>query len=216
MAAKSRIIKALELAFAHLRCSKVMQSAELTRSTLKKPRMYKVSLLLENLFEEFMILHDFVAVKALSPKPEILVSIAEKLSKLREEARDYLVENGSAVPKTPLWGKNNDPEEWLNANDFEIISAAYRHEVEEFLKKVAPYFPRASKAEDMGETKPRMPPGLSSYPTSISEFSAPRQTRTLKFEEPDVTKILPIPSITSQEDSPLYLVMSWKEITPER
>src|SRR6202050_2967128 len=106
MVAKSRIIKALELAFAHLHRSKLTQSAELTQSILKNPRIHEVFLLLENLFEEFRILHDFVAVKALSPKPEILVSIAEKLSKLREEARDYLVENGSAVPKTPLWGKN--------------------------------------------------------------------------------------------------------------
>src|ERR1700683_4270317 len=168
------------------------------RSTLKKPRIHEVILLLENLFKEFRILHDFVAVKALSPKPEILVSIAEKLSKLREEARDYLVENGSAVPKTPLWGKNNDPEEWLNANDFKIISTAYRHEVEGFLKKVAPYFPRASKAKDIGETEPRTPPGFSGYPTSVSEFPAPCKNRTLKFEEADAARIVPIASITSQ------------------
>src|SRR6202050_3248527 len=168
------------------------------RSTLKKPRIHEVILLLENLFKEFRILHDFVAVKALSPKPEILVSITKKLSKLREEARDYLVENGLAVPKPPLWEKNNDPEEWLNANDFEIISAAYRHKVEGFLKKVAPYFPKASKAKDIEETEPCTPPGLSGYPTSISEFPAPRKTRTLKFEEADTTKIIPIPSITSQ------------------
>src|ERR1700677_4398253 len=140
MVAKSRIIKALELAFAHLRQTKLTQSAELTRSTLKKPRIHEVILLLENLFKEFRILHDFMTVKALSSKPEILISITKKLSKLREEARDYLVENGSAVPKPPLWGKNND---------FKIISAAYRHEVEGFLKKVAPYFPKASKAENI-------------------------------------------------------------------
>src|ERR1700676_2113171 len=94
MVAKSRIIKPLELAFAHLRGSKLTQSTELMRSTLKKPRIHEVILLLENLFEEFRILHDFVAVKALSPKPEILVSIAEKLSKLREEARAYLAGMG--------------------------------------------------------------------------------------------------------------------------
>ena len=92
---------------------------------MKKPRIYEVILLLKNLFKEFRILHDFVEIKAMSPKPEVLASITKKLSKLREEARDYLVENGSAVPKPPLWGKNNDPEEWLNANDFEILSAAY-------------------------------------------------------------------------------------------
>jgi hypothetical protein len=55
-----------------------MQSAELTRSTLKKPRIYEVVLLLENLFEEFRILHDFVEIKAMSPKPEVLASITKK------------------------------------------------------------------------------------------------------------------------------------------
>ena len=173
MAAKSRIIKALELAFAYLCQSKLTQSAELTPSTLKKPRIYKVILLLENLFEEFQILHDFVEIKAISPKPEVLASITKKLSKLRDEARDYLVENGSAVPKPPLWGKNNDPEEWLNANDFEILSAAYQHKVEAFLKRVAPYFPKASKTEDSEESEPRTPPGISDHPTSVSEFPAP-------------------------------------------
>ena len=78
----------------------------------------------------------------MSPKPDVLAFITKKLSMLRDEARDYLVENGLAVPKLPLWGKNNNPEEWLNANDFEILSAAYRHEVEGFLKRVAPYFPK--------------------------------------------------------------------------
>src|ERR1700727_925249 len=61
---------------------------------------------------------------------------------LRKEAQDYLVKNGSAVPKLPLWGKNDDPEEWLNVNDFKFISAAYQHEVEGFLKKISPRHPK--------------------------------------------------------------------------
>src|SRR6202050_2050276 len=50
MPAKSRIIKALSLTFAYLRRTKLTQSAELTRSTLKKHRIYEVVLHLENLF----------------------------------------------------------------------------------------------------------------------------------------------------------------------
>ena len=83
-----------------------------------------------------------------------------------------MVKNGLAVPNPPLWGKNNDPEEWLNVNDFEILSAAYRHKVEGFLKSVAPYFPKASKTEDIEEPEPRTPPGISGYPTSVSELPA--------------------------------------------
>ena len=149
--AKAQIIKALELAYSHLWRAKLRQSAQLTWTILKKPRIYEVILLLKGLFEEFRILHNFVEVKVLSPKPEVLASIAKKLSSLREEAWDYLVDNGLAIPKLPLWGKNNNPEEWWNANDFEIICAAYRHEVEGFLKAVAPYFPKGSKANEIEE-----------------------------------------------------------------
>ena len=116
--AKARIIKALELAYSYLCRSKLKQSAELTRSTLKKPRVHEVILLLKGLFEEFRILHDYTEVIMVSPKPEVLTSIGKKLSNLREEAWDYLVDNGLAVPKLPLWGKNNNSEEWWNTNDF--------------------------------------------------------------------------------------------------
>jgi hypothetical protein len=66
------------------------------------------------------------------------------------------------------------------------------------LKKVAPYFPKASKTEDIEESKPHTPPGLSGYPTSISKFPTPQKTKTLKFEEAEATRITPIPSITIQ------------------
>src|ERR1700683_1628481 len=130
------------------------------QSTLKKPRVHEVILLLEGLFKESRILHDYMEVIAVSPKPEVLASIGKKLSNLKEEARDYLVDNGMAVPKPPLWGKNNNPEEWWNANDFEIISAAYQHKVEGFLKVIARYFPKGSKTEEMEDYKPHTPPGL--------------------------------------------------------
>ena len=83
-------------------------------------------------------------------------------------------------------------------NDFEIISPAYRHEVEGFLKRVAPYFLKASKTEDVEESEPCTPPGISGYPTSVSELPVLRKTKTLKFEEVDAAKVTPIPSITSQ------------------
>ena len=76
--AKAWIIKALELAYSYLRRSKLKQSAELTQSTLKKPRVHKAILLLEGFFKEFRILHDFVEIKALSPKPKVLASITKK------------------------------------------------------------------------------------------------------------------------------------------
>jgi hypothetical protein len=198
VAAQPRIIKALEFAYSHLRRLKLKQSAELAPPTLKKPRIHEVVILLESLFKEIRILHDLVEIKALSPKPEVLASITKKLSMLRNEARDYLVENASAVPKPPLWGRNNNPEEWLDVNDFEIISVAYRHEVEIFLKTVAPYFPRGSTTEKFTPSEPCTPLSLSDFPTSANNLPASRITKTLRVGTIDATKILPIPSFTSQ------------------
>jgi hypothetical protein len=107
-----------------------------------------------------------------------------------------LVENGLAIPKPPLWGKNNDPNEWWSANDFEILSAAYRHGVEGFLKIVAPYFPRGPK--DIHYLEPRTPPGPTGPFTSITELPAPCRTRIQRFGETDATNIALISTITRQ------------------
>ena len=76
-----------------------------------------------------------------------MCSIGKKLTLLREEAEDYLVEQGMAIPRPPHWGKNNNPEQWWNINDFEILCASYQHEVEGFLETVSLYFP-----EDQNQT----------------------------------------------------------------
>jgi len=102
-----------------------------------------------------------------------------------------------AVPKLPLWGKNNNPEEWWSTNDFEIISAAYRHEVEGFLKVVSPYFPKGSTPED-NVPEPRTPIGAPAPPTSATELPAPKRTRVQRFGNIDATDVPPISVYTSQ------------------
>ena len=85
-----------------------------------------------------------------------LASIGKKLTLLRKEAGDYLVEQGMAIPRPSHWEKNNDPEQLWNVNDFEILCASYRHEAEGFLKTVSPCFPRGPKLHD-DFPKPRTP-----------------------------------------------------------
>ena len=51
MAAKARIIKALELGFNHLRRNKLKVSAELTCTILRKPRIHQVIAQLEDFFK---------------------------------------------------------------------------------------------------------------------------------------------------------------------
>ena len=189
---KARIIKAIELGFNYLCRLKLKQSVELSRTMLRKPRIFEAVLELETLFEEFRILHDFSEVKAATIKPDILFSLTKKLTCLREEASDYLLYQGKAIPKPPKWGKNNDPEEWYNINDFEILCACYRHEVEVFLKTVEGYFRKASRKEEEEL-------GLHTPIEYSSKFSfdhpAPKKSKPVHFEEE--LSILPISSIAS-------------------
>ena len=127
MAAKAQIIKALELGFNHRRHNKLKVSAELTCTILRKSRIHKVIVQLEDFFENFRVVHDFEDIKGVAPNLDVLASIGKKLTLLREEAGDYLVEQGMAIPRLPHWGKNNDPEQWWNINDFEILCASYQH-----------------------------------------------------------------------------------------
>jgi hypothetical protein len=114
MAAKAQIIKALELGFNHLRRNKLKVSAELTCTILRKPRIHKVIVQLEDFFKNFRVVHDFEDIKGVDPNLDVLASIGKKLTLLNEEAGDYLVEQGMAIPRPPRWGKNNDPEQWWN------------------------------------------------------------------------------------------------------
>ena len=86
-------------------------NAELTCSILKHPRFQEVIVELEELFSEFQVLHDFTEVKGISPKERHLNSISKKLSALRAGVKDYLVAEGLAILKPPLWGKDNDSTE---------------------------------------------------------------------------------------------------------
>ena len=101
-----------------------------------------------------------------------------------------------AIPRPPPWGKNNDPEQWWNINNFKILCASYRHEVEGFLKTASPYFPRGPKSDD-DFPEPCTPTRITGWNTSVSELPAPRQTKVPRFgdEENDIP---PISTVTGQ------------------
>ena len=202
MAAKAWIIKALELGFNHLRCNQLKVSAELTRTILRKPRIHEVIAQLEDFFENFRVVHNFEEIKGIAPNPDVLASIGKKLTLLREEAGDYLVEQGMAISRPPHWGKNNDPEQWWNINDFEILCASYRHEVEGFLKTVSPYFPRGPKQTMISPNYVPRPESLDRMLRSLS-FPLLDKFRHLDSEAKIATYHLS-PPLPDKEDSPLY------------
>ena len=101
MATKAWIIKALELGLNHLSCNRLKVSAELICTILEKPRIHKVIVQLEDFFENFRIVHNFDNIKGVAPNLDVLASIGKKLTLLREEAGDYLVEQGMAILRPP-------------------------------------------------------------------------------------------------------------------
>jgi hypothetical protein len=175
MVAKVRIIRAIELGYEYLCQRKLRQSAKLSCSMMKCPKIQEVVMELEDLFSEFQVLHIFTEVKGASLNEHHLNSIAQKLLALRGEAKDYLVANGMAILKPPLWGKDNDSHEWWNVNDFEILSASYWHEVELFSKVVAPYFLKFQGKDKEEFSDVCTPTRRSVPPSSATELPLPRK-----------------------------------------
>jgi len=52
-------------------------------------------------------------------------------------------------------GKDNNPHQWWNINDYEILCAAYRQEVELFLKSFSPYLLKGEKIAEPTTLKGR-------------------------------------------------------------
>jgi hypothetical protein len=93
--------------------------------------------------------------------------------------RDYqydLLADGLAIPVPPVWGKDNNPHQWWSINDYEILCAAYRQEVELFLKSFLPYLLKGDKEAD-----PTTPQKSKPHFPSISEIPTLRKPRGVSF-----------------------------------
>ena len=67
----------------------------------------------------------------------ILVNLNHRLKSRRNEAEEDLIMSGEGIPALPKWGLNGKADEFWTANDFEILGACYRREVENFLAYLA-------------------------------------------------------------------------------
>ena len=162
---KSRIITAIGLGFNYLRRLKLKVDNKLDERMLRKKRINEAVNQLNLLLTEFKILHNGDYILAASIQPKIFDLLTNKLTDLRGEAADFLLYQGKAIPKPPKWGKNNIVNEWYSINDFEIISACYRHEVEIFLSIVEGNFHEAATHAEI-ITPPLENKILSGLPTS--------------------------------------------------
>jgi len=152
---------------------------------------------LKELLSKFQVLHDFMEVMGISQKGHHLNSISKQLSALRAEAKDYLVAEGLAIPKPPLWGKDNNLTKWWSTNDFKILSTCYQHEVEIFLKIMAPYLPKAQDLDNDGFPEIHTPIGKSALPSSVTELPPSWKFKFTQEEPHNCFHLLPLSTVTS-------------------
>ena len=122
-----------------------------------------------------------------APQPENLMEATKLLRKIRGKCLEEVLDDGLSVPESPFWGKTNNPQQWWNLNDYEIIAAIFRHEVGAFLKVYSFYLPKEELKPEL--TTPRKSVNLQ---LTISGLLAPKKPRSVMF--PDAP---PISSITS-------------------
>ena len=67
----------------------------------------------------------------------ILVNLNHRLKLRRSDAEEDLIISGEGIPNLPRWGLSGKADEFWTANDFEILGACYRREVENFLAYLA-------------------------------------------------------------------------------
>ena len=67
----------------------------------------------------------------------ILVNLNHRLKLLRSDTEEDLIISGEGIPALPKWGPSGKADEFWTANDFEILGACYRQEVENFLAYLA-------------------------------------------------------------------------------
>ena len=76
-----------------------------------------------------------------APQPEKLMQVTKLLISMRKNYQYKILANVLVIPVPPILGKDNNPQQWWSINDYKILLATFRHEVETFLKSFSPYLP---------------------------------------------------------------------------
>lgn len=145
--AKARILEALQLGHAYLRRRTLLKAVNFSRSDLTKSKVIDVLQDLERLMGCVKITHDSSNILGIAPDSKYIEIIPKKLTAAKNKVLNSLLENGMVLPSPPIWGKENNPEEWWSINDFEILAACYQHEVEYYLKVITTYLPKGKKSK---------------------------------------------------------------------
>jgi hypothetical protein len=142
---------------------------------------------MEETVRKFRILNWNKEFIGAAPEPEKLTRTTKLLTQIRRDYQYDLLADGLAILVPSVWGKDNNPHQWWSINNYEILCAVYRQEVELFLKSFPPYLIKGEKEAD-----PTMPQRSKTQFPSISEIPAPKKLRKVSFPQAPL-----ISSITS-------------------
>ena len=142
---KFHIMEALKYGYTYLRQPTLKQSCKLTCSNFKWPFLVEALEAMEKTIGEFRVISFNEEVLGAAPWPNNLRQTLKLLAQMRKDYQYDILAEGLAIPVPPIWGKDNDPQQWWRINNYEILSAAFHHEVELFLKSFVPYLPKGEK-----------------------------------------------------------------------
>jgi hypothetical protein len=119
--AKDRIKEALKFGLNYIRQSTVKKEFELTRSNFKQPFLVEILEALEETVRRFRVLEWNNEVLGAAPEPGRLTRTMKLLVRMRKDYQYDILVEGSAILVPPVWGRDNNPHQWWNINDYEIL-----------------------------------------------------------------------------------------------
>lgn len=152
---RDRFIACLDKGYKYLRRQKLRNFEHLSRNDFLKPDIFSVICGLESVFSQIRVLRNEEGIQAYSIRPELRQELVSKIRSLIAHTSEGLVNHGTGIPKIPRWGRDNRVDEWWNLNDFEVLCASYRQEVEAVLKILANVIPRKPEFDQEEPSTPR-------------------------------------------------------------
>ena len=135
---------ALKIGYNYLKRPNFKLGNELTHSNFKQPLLVEALEATEETVGKFKVASVDGKILGAASRPENLVKATKLLAKLGKDYQYEVLIDGLSIPVPPMWGKYNNPRQWWNLNNYEVLCAAYWHETKIFLRTLFPYLPKGA------------------------------------------------------------------------
>lgn len=115
--AKIQIMKAIKYGYDYLKRLTLKLSFKLTCSHLKQPLLVEALEAMEKTIKEFRVISFNGDIISAAPRPDNIAQMLKLLVKLRRDYQYKFVGDGLAIPVPPVWGKDNNPQQWWSINE---------------------------------------------------------------------------------------------------